>query len=60
MSGEGVSDQHLCSGAGIEQALVGGFEEALVGVKTALEQLVEEFSKDPTAIYPCFVQTVGI
>lgn len=60
MPRKGVSDQHLCSGAGIQQALVGGLEEALVGIETRLEELIEELAKDAAAVNARLVQTVSV
>lgn len=60
VSGEGVSDQHVCAGAGVEQALVGGLEEALVGVEARLQQLVQELPEDAAAVYAGLVQPVGV
>lgn len=60
MPGEGVSDQHLRSGAGIQQAVVGGLEEALVGIEARFEELVEELAEDPAAVDACLIQAVGV
>lgn len=60
VSCEGLSHKHLCSGVGIQQTLVGGLEEALVGIEAWLEQLVKELTKDATAIDACLVQAVSI
>lgn len=60
MPREGVPDQHLCSRAGVQQALVGRLEEALVGIEARLEELVEELSKDAATVNARLVQTVSI
>lgn len=60
MSSEGVSDQHLCSGVGIQQALVGGLEETLVRIEARLEKLVQELPKDSPSIDAGLVQAVGV
>lgn len=60
MSGEIVPHQHLGGGAGIQQALVGGLEEALVGIEARLEELVEELAEDAAAVDARLVQTVSV
>lgn len=60
MSGERVSHQHLCSRAGVQQALVGCLEEALVGVEARFEELIEELAKDPTSVDSRLIQTVSV
>lgn len=60
MPGEGISDQHLRSGAGIQQAIVGRLEEALVGIEARFEELVEELAEDPAAVDACLVQAVSV
>lgn len=60
MPREGVPDQHLGSRAGIQQALIGRLEEALVGIKAGLEELVEELPKDAPAVNACLIQTVSV
>lgn len=58
--GEGVSHQHLGGGAGVQQPLIGGLEEALVGVEAWLEELVEELAEDAAAIDAGLVQAVSV
>lgn len=60
VSCEGVAHQHLCSGAGVQQALVGRLEEALVGVEARLEEFVEELTKDATTVNARLIQTVSV
>lgn len=60
VAGEGVSHQHLSARAGVQQALVGGLEEALVGVEACLQQLVQELPEDSAAVNASLVQTVGV
>lgn len=60
MPGEGVPDQHLCSRAGIQEALIGCLEEALVGIEARFEELVEKLAKDATAVNACLIQTVSV
>lgn len=60
MAGEGVSHQHLGGGAGVQQAVVGGLEEALVGVEARFEQLVEELAEDSAAVDARLVQAVSV
>lgn len=60
MPSEGVSHQHLGGGAGVEQAVVGCLEEALVGVEARLEQLVEELPEDAATVDARLVQAVGV
>lgn len=57
---EGVAHQHLSCRIGVQQTLVGGLEEALVGIEARLEQLVEEFAEDAAAVDARLVQSVGI
>lgn len=52
---EGVPHQHLSSRAGVQQTLVGGLEEALVGIEARLEELIEELTEDATAIDACLI-----
>lgn len=60
VSRERVSHQHLCSGAGIQQAFIGRLEEPLVGVKARLQQLIEKLTKYATTIDACLIQTVSV
>lgn len=60
MPGEGIPDQHLRSGAGIQQAVVGRLEEALVGIEARFEELVEELSENPAAVDACLIQAVSV
>lgn len=60
MPREGVADQHLGGGVGIQQALVGRLEEALVGIEARLEELIEELTKDATAVDAGLIQTVSV
>lgn len=60
MPREGVSDQHLRSRVGIQQALIGRLEEALVGIEARLEELIEELTKDAATVNARLVQTVSI
>lgn len=60
MPGEGIPHQHLCSGAGVQQAVVGGLEEALVGVEARFEELVEELTEDPATVDARLVQAVSV
>lgn len=60
MPGEGVAHQHLRSGAGIQQAVIGGLEEALVGIEARFEELVEELAEDPAAVDARLVQAVSV
>lgn len=55
MPGEGISDQHLRGGTGIQQAIVGRLEEALVGIEARFEELVEELAEDPAAVDACLI-----
>lgn len=60
MPRERVSHQHLSSRAGIQQALVGRLEEALVGIEARFEELVQELSKDAATVDTCLVKTVSV
>lgn len=60
MPGEGVPHQHLSGRTRVQQTLIGGLKETLVGIEARLEQLVEEFSEDAAAIDACLIQSVGI
>lgn len=60
MPGEGISHQHLRSGAGIQQAVVGRLEEALVGIEARFEELVEELAEDPATVDARLVQAVSV
>lgn len=60
MAGEGVAHQHLRGGTRVQQTLVGGLEEALVGIEARLEQLVEELAEDTAAVDAGLVQAVGV
>lgn len=60
MPSEGVPDQHLRSRAGIQKALVGRLEEALVGIEARLEELIKELAKDAAAVNARLVQTVSV
>jgi len=60
MPREGVSDQHLCRGVGVQQAVVGRLEEALVGIEARLQELVEELAEDAAAVDAGLVQTVSV
>lgn len=60
MPREGFSDQHLRSRVGIQQALIGRLEEALVGIEARLEELIEELTKDAATVNARLVQTVSI
>lgn len=60
MPGEGIPHQHLGRGAGIQQAVVGRLEEALVGVEARFEELVEELAEDPAAVDARLIQAVGV
>lgn len=57
---EGVSNEHLGGGVGIQQALVGRLEEALVGIEARLEELIEELTKDAATVDAGLVQTVSV
>ena len=60
MAGKGVPHQHISAGAGVEKTLVGGLEEALVGVEARLQQLVQELPEDAPAVNPGLVQTMSV
>lgn len=60
MAGEGVAHQHLSGRTRVQQTLVGGLKEALVGIEARLEQLVEEFAEDAAAVDARLIQAVGI
>lgn len=60
MPREGVSDQHLCSRARVQQALVGRLEETLVGIEARFEEFIEEFAEDATTVNACLIQTVSV
>lgn len=60
MPGEGVPHQHLSGRTRVQQTLVRGLKETLVGIEARLEQLVKEFSEDAAAIDARLVQSVGI
>lgn len=60
MAGEGVAHQHLGGRIGVQQTLVGGLEEALVGIEARLEQFVEELAEDAAAVDARLVQSVGV
>lgn len=60
MPGEGISHQHLRSGAGIQQAVVGRLEEALVGIEARLEELIEELAEDPATVNARLIQAVSV
>lgn len=60
VSCEGLSHQHLRCRIGIQQSLVCCLEEALVGVETWLEELVEELPKDATTIDARLIQTMSV
>ena len=60
MSGEGLSHQHLCGGVRVQQALVGGLKEALVGVEARFKEFVEKLPEDSTSIDTGLVQTVSV
>lgn len=60
MPGEGIPHQHLGSGAGVQQAVVGGLEEALVGIEARFEELVEELAEDPATVDARLVQAMSI
>lgn len=60
MPGEGIPHQHLGSGAGIQQAVVGRLEEALVGVEARFEELVEELAEDPATVDARLIQAVSV
>lgn len=57
---EGVPDQHLRGGVRVQQALVGGLEEALVGIEARLQEFVEELTKDAAAVDAGLVQSVSV
>ena len=60
MPGEGVPHQHLGGGAGVQQPLIGGLEEALVGVEARPQELVEELPEDAPPVDAGLVQPVGV
>lgn len=60
MSGEGVAHEHVSSGVGVQQALIGRLEEPLVGVEPRLEELIEELPENAAAVNASFVQAVGV
>ena len=60
VSREGHSHQHLSSGAGIQQAVVGRLEETLVWIEARLEEFVEELPEDAATVDARLIQTVSI
>lgn len=60
MSREALAHEHLGRGARVQQTLVGGPEEALVGVEPRLEQLVEELAENPSAVDAGLVQAESV
>lgn len=57
---EALSYKHLGRGAWVQQSLVSGSEESLVGVEPWLEQLAEELAEDPPAINAGFIQAMSV
>lgn len=55
MSGKGVAHEHVSSGVGVQQALIGRLEEPLVGVEPRLQELIEELPENAAAINASFV-----
>ena len=60
MSGEGVSHQHVSSWAGVQKALVSSLKEPLIGVKSRLQQFIEELSENPTTVDASFIQAMCV
>lgn len=60
MAREALASEHLCSGARVQETLVGGPEETLVGVEPGLEQLTEELAENPSAVDSGLVQAMSV
>lgn len=60
MPGEGVPHEHLGRGVGVQQPFVGRLEEALVGVKARLQQLVQKLPENAAAVDARLVQAVRV
>lgn len=60
VSREAFADEHFSRRARVQQAFIGGPEEALVGIEPWLEELTEELAEDPSSIDAGLIQAVSV